>query len=146
MVNVNDSIRELFAKLQGSSGLTKKSKEFQNIVLAFQRKVAHLCCRGSLLNKSGGKVCRGVQLNTVYPPFITEVSCTNNVFAVHPESLQHKCVMVISKDKMHIIPLPNNVERDKILNLGGLLLAFQMVMPNKLPCLSLQCCQPHLVL
>ena len=37
---------------------------------------------------------------------------TLNVFAVHPQSLEHKCVTVKSKDKMYVIPLPNNVERD----------------------------------
>lgn len=63
------------------------------------------------LAKRGGQVCRDVQLN-ISSTLITEVSHTNNVFAVHPQSLQRNCVMVRSKDKMYVIPLPNNVEGD----------------------------------
>lgn len=63
------------------------------------------------LAKSGGKFYRDVQLN-VSSTFINEVSHTNYVFAVHPQSLKWKCVMVTSKDKLYIIPLPNNIEGD----------------------------------
>ncbi|KAK0141862.1 hypothetical protein N1851_020460 [Merluccius polli] len=55
----------------------------------------NFCILVKELAKSGGKV-----------------SHTHNVFAVHPQSLERKCVMVKSKDKMYVIPLPNNVERD----------------------------------
>ncbi len=63
------------------------------------------------LAKSGGKLCRVVQLN-ISSTFIYEVSHTNNVFAVPPQSLKRKCVMIRSKDKQYVIPLPNNTERD----------------------------------
>ncbi|XP_052412533.1 uncharacterized protein LOC127957875 [Carassius gibelio] len=63
------------------------------------------------LAKSGRKVYRDAQLN-ISCTFLTEVCHTNNVFAVHPQSLERKCVMVKSKDKMYVSPLPNNVERD----------------------------------
>lgn len=63
------------------------------------------------LAKTGGKGCRDSQLN-ISSTFIDEVSHTHDVFAVHPQSLKHKCVMVKSKDKMYVIPLPNKVERD----------------------------------
>lgn len=71
----------------------------------------NFCILVKELAKSGGKVCRDAQLN-IFSTFINEVSHTHNVFAVHPQSLERKCVMVKSKDKMYVIPLPNNVERD----------------------------------
>ncbi len=37
---------------------------------------------------------------------------SHNVFAVHPQSLKWKCVIIRSKDKLYVIPLPNNIERD----------------------------------
>ncbi len=37
---------------------------------------------------------------------------SHNVFAVHPQSLKLKCVIIRSKDKLHVIPLQNNIERD----------------------------------
>lgn len=55
--------------------------------------------------------CRDAQLN-ILSTFINEVSHSHYVFAVHPQSLKRKCVMVKSKYKMYVIPLPNNVERD----------------------------------
>lgn len=70
-----------------------------------------LCVLVKELAKSRGKVRRDVQLN-ISSTFVNEVSHTNNVFAVHPHSLKRKCVMVKSKDKMYVIPLPNNVESD----------------------------------
>jgi len=63
------------------------------------------------LAKSGGKLCRDAQLN-ISSTFIYEVSHTNNVFAVPPQSLKRKCVLIRSKDKLYVIPLPNNMERD----------------------------------
>lgn len=63
------------------------------------------------LSKSGRKVCRDIKLN-ISSTFINEVSHTNNVFVVHPQSLKRKCIMVKSKDKMYVIPLPNTIERD----------------------------------
>lgn len=63
------------------------------------------------LARSRRQVHRDVQLN-ISCTFLTEVCHTNNVFAVHPQSLDHKCVMVWSKDKMYVSPLPNNIERD----------------------------------
>lgn len=48
----------------------------------------------------------------IHSTFITEVSRTNNVFAVDPLSLKHKCVMLRSLNKFFVVPLPNNVERD----------------------------------
>jgi len=63
------------------------------------------------LATSGGKLCRDAQLN-ISSTFIYEVSHTNNVFAVPPQSLKRKCVLIRSKDKLYVIPLPNNIERD----------------------------------
>lgn len=63
------------------------------------------------LAKSGRQLCRDIQLN-ISSSFVSEVSDTNNVFAVHAHSIRRKCVMVRSRDKMYVIPLPNNVERD----------------------------------
>jgi len=37
---------------------------------------------------------------------------SHNVFPVHPHSLKWKCVIIRSKDKLYVIPLPNNIERD----------------------------------
>ena len=63
------------------------------------------------LVKSGRKLCRDTTLNNA-SSFVYEVSECNIVYAIHPESLARKCVMVESREKVYVIPLPNNIERD----------------------------------
>ena len=63
------------------------------------------------LVKSGRKLCRDTTLN-IASSFVYEVSKCNIVYAIHPESLARKCVMVESREKVYVIPLPNNIERD----------------------------------
>ena len=63
------------------------------------------------LLKSGRKLCRDTTLN-IASSFIFEVSKSNNMYAIHPESLTGKCVMIKSREKVYVIPLPNNIERD----------------------------------
>lgn len=63
------------------------------------------------LVKTGRQMCRDTRLK-IGSRFVFEVSETNIVYAVHADSLKCKCVRVDSKDKVYVIPLPNNVERD----------------------------------
>ena len=64
------------------------------------------------LVKSGRKLCRDTTLNIASSFASSLVSECNIVYAIHPESLACKCVMVESREKVYVIPLPNNIERD----------------------------------
>lgn len=61
--------------------------------------------------KSGRQLCRDTTLK-IASSFMYEVSECNNMYAIHPESLKCKCVMIKSREKVYVIPLPNNIERD----------------------------------
>nr|XP_055061257.1 uncharacterized protein LOC129444550 [Misgurnus anguillicaudatus] len=63
------------------------------------------------LVKSGRKLCRNTTLN-IASSFVYQVSECNIVYAIHPESLTRKFVMVKCREKVYVIPLPNNIERD----------------------------------
>ncbi len=63
------------------------------------------------LQKGGRKLYRDTTLN-IASSFMYEVSEGNNVYAIQPESLKCKCIMIKSRDKVYVIPLPNNIERD----------------------------------
>lgn len=63
------------------------------------------------LCKSGRQICRDSNLK-IFSKFIHEVKVSNTIYAVHTQSLKRKCVMIELKDKMYVIALPNNVERD----------------------------------
>lgn len=70
-----------------------------------------ICVLVKELKKNENSVWQDKQLK-IHSIFITEVSRTSHVFAVNPLSLKHKCVMLNALNKLFVVPLPNNVERD----------------------------------
>lgn len=63
------------------------------------------------LVKTDGQLCKDSQLN-IASTFMSEVSESRNVYAVPTDLFHRKCVLIQSRDKQYVIPLPNNVERD----------------------------------
>lgn len=61
--------------------------------------------------KTDGQLCKDSQLN-IASSFMSEVSESRNVYAVPMDLFHRKCVLIQSRDKQYVIPLPNNVERD----------------------------------
>ncbi|XDV23432.1 hypothetical protein PO909_028010 [Leuciscus waleckii] len=63
------------------------------------------------LCRTARPLCRDSDLR-ISSKFIHEVKESNTIYAVHTQSLKRKCVMIKLKDKMYVVALPNNIERD----------------------------------
>ncbi len=63
------------------------------------------------LMKTGRQLCRDGQLN-IASTFVSEVLETKNVYAVPTDLFYRKCVLIPTRDKEFVIPLPNHMERD----------------------------------
>lgn len=63
------------------------------------------------LQKRGRRLYKDTILN-IASTFIYEVSESNSVYAIPSEALKCKCIIIKSREKLYVIPLPNNIERD----------------------------------
>ena len=73
---------------------------------------AKLCCLVvEVLAKSSRPICKDSQIG-VKTTFIHEVKKTGMVNAIWPDTIQMKCVVIDTDDRLYISPLPNKFERD----------------------------------
>lgn len=63
------------------------------------------------LCRSGSQMHRDADLK-ISSRFVNEVTESNTIYAVHPQSLKRKCVMINVKQNTYVVALPNNIERD----------------------------------
>lgn len=63
------------------------------------------------LCRSRSQIYRDADLK-ISSRFVNEVTESNTIYAVHSQALKRKCVMINVKQKMYVIALPNNIERD----------------------------------
>lgn len=63
------------------------------------------------LCRTARHLCRDSDLK-ISSKFIHEVIESNTIYAVHTQSLKRKCVMIELQEKMYVVALPNNIERD----------------------------------